>query len=549
VVVAALLALASCSSSGGSGGHAASGASTTTNPATPPTIYQGNRVMTDKGEVVGTIGTGTRSFFGIPFAKPPVGALRWAPPQPATSWSTPRRATAPSNACEQLINTAYGTPRAKVSEDCLYLNVQTPARSTVRRPVLVWFHGGAYTGGMGADYDGSSLARDRKLVVVTVNYRLGVFGFLATRALSDGASTKSSGDYGIEDQRAALEWVHNNIAAFGGDPTQVTIAGQSAGGGSVCAHTISPQSRGLFHAAIMQSGTCAGSEMPTLTDAQRAGDAFAASLGCPGTNAAAAACLRAKPAAQLRDAGGGGSTGGQTALPLGPIVDGHVIPDQPDTLLRSGNFNRVPVIIGYTANEGTIFVFLAYQLKGHPVTAEGYAAAIEQGFRTAAQTPSAILAHYPLDKYRTPSEALAAARTDASVCRINAATELYSSKVPTYAYEFADRTAPFLGPQPPTLHMGVGHGMDLVYLFGSTSIPLIKILPSSLTSAQKKVSASLTGYWSQFAATADPSNAGGVAWKRYATPSDERLVFGTTGPSIQPFSKSQHNCDFWLQPS
>jgi para-nitrobenzyl esterase len=243
------------------------------------------------------------------------------------------------------VNTSFGTPKVGVAEDCLFLNIYTPTTSTAKRPVMVWFHGGGYTGGQGGDYDGRPFVKNHDAIVVTVNYRRGVFGFLATSGLSATESSHTSGNYGIEDQQAALQWIHDNIAEFGGDPKRVTITGQSAGAGSVCFQTVAPKSKGLFSAAILMSGNCAYRATPTpnLQQSESAGDSFAASIGCVGTDAVAAACLRSKPVGELLKAAGGSSTGGATALPLGPIVDGEFVPKDPGILISTGHFNRVPI--------------------------------------------------------------------------------------------------------------------------------------------------------------------------------------------------------------
>jgi para-nitrobenzyl esterase len=531
--------LSACSSDGGN----AAGDSTTTTVDTR--TYEGAQVKTAQGEVVGTVADGSRSFLGIPYAAPPTGDGRWAPPRAAARWDSPRPATSFGAACQQRVNTSFGTPSVGVSEDCLFLNVHAPAVAKGKRPVMVWFHGGGYTGGMGGDYDGRGLARDDDLVVVTVNYRLGVFGFLATSGLTAGSRSASSGNYGIQDQRAALEWVRDNIAGFGGDPSRVAVVGESAGAGSVCVHLLSPESRGLFDTAIMESGSCVGTQ-PTLTldDAEKAGDAFAARLGCTGAGAAVVTCLRAKTADELRDAAGGGSTGGATALPLRPIVDGVVLPDQPKTLLEQGKVNVVPVISGFNSDEGSTFVYLEYELKGNPVTADGYRAAVEKMFVDGTDV-DAVVEHYPTSKYRTPSNALAAARTDQSVCRIMAGTRRFAEAVPTYTYEFADRDTPFLGGKPPTLDMGAGHGFELQYLFGSQGIPLVTTIPTPFDERQKAVARSLIGYWSAFLHDGRPGSGGGPEWPRFRSEGGRRVVFGSDATTVVTVPKDEHQCSFW----
>jgi para-nitrobenzyl esterase len=504
-------------------------------------------VTTDKGVVVGTVADGVRTFLGVPYAAPPTGDRRWASPEPAARWSEPRDATSLGAACQQNANTNFGTLVVPISEDCLFLNVYTPTTGTAGRPVMVWFHGGGYVGGQGGDYDGQFFARDHDAVVVTVNYRLGVFGFLASSALSASSPDETSGNYGIEDQRAALEWVKKNIAAFGGDPKRVTIAGESAGSGSVCVHTMSPESRGLFAAAIMESGTCAARLAPTpkLAEAEAEGDTFASSLGCAGNDTDAAACLREKPAEQVLATVGGDSVTGGATIPLSPIVDGRVLPKEPDVLLKSGKFNRVPVIIGSNSDEGTTFVLINYELEGSPVTADGYGAAIENLMPTA--DVDDVMRLYPLSDYPSPSQALAAARTDAASCPINSAAKMYAGKVPTYAYVFADRNAPFPLGKLPTLTMGAGHGFEMQYLFQSQGIPLVSTTPTQFDAAQQAVSDSLTGYWAEFMAEQAPEKGGGPAWPTFKAANGKRIVFNSDATIVSAGDFDQeHHCDFWL---
>jgi para-nitrobenzyl esterase len=415
---------------------------------------------------------------------------------------------------------------------------------------MVWFHGGAYTGGQGADYDGTTLVADHNMVVVTVNYRLGVFGFLATSALSKGAASKTSGNYGIEDQQAALRWVHKNIAAFGGDPAKVTLAGQSAGGDSVCIHNVSPQSKGLFRGAIEESGTCAFrlSPTPTLKEAETKGDAFAASIGCPGDNAAAAECLRAKSADQLRQAGGGGSTGGPTAVPLGPIVDGRIVPQEPQTLIRTGKFNKTPVIIGNNADEATTTTLLEIQRRGGQFTAADYPGVVQTlATSLGVSNTNAILAAYPVSNYPTSSQAVAAVRTDPTACQINEAAKVYTRQVPTYAYEFAFRNSP---PPVPgsgaTFSLGAGHGLELQYLFAHQPVPLISHNAVTFNAAQQAVADSLTGYWSRFIATGTPDSGNGPTWPSFKPTANNRIVFADSGTAVKTDFENEHHCSLWI---
>jgi carboxylesterase type B len=250
-------------------------------------------VDTDKGAVRGHTADGVIKFLGIPYAAPPVGNLRWKPPAPAHHWKGIRNATKVGSRCSQL-ESSYG-PRVD-AEDCLYLNIYRPRNADESSdesedlPVLFMIHGGAFAIGSGDQHDGALISRTDKIIVVSINYRLGVFGFLSLPSLSAEAPDRSSGNYGMLDWLAALRWTHRNIAAFGGDPENVTIAGESAGGIAVCATLASPLARELFSRAVIQSGSC---DSRTLADSHAAGAGLAASLGCT-IPARAAACMRSK---------------------------------------------------------------------------------------------------------------------------------------------------------------------------------------------------------------------------------------------------------------
>ncbi len=299
-------------------------------------------VRIDGGLVRGADAAGVNSFLGLPYAAPPTGNLRWRPPQPASSWSGVRDATQFGPGCPQALARNPFLPPGTISEDCLNLNVYTPTlRSGSDRPVLVWIHGGGLVQDGGRNYDGTKLAA-AGTVVVTINYRLGALGFLAHPALASRPGG-AAGNYGLMDQQAALRWVQRNIARFGGDPHNVTIAGQSAGGLSVLAQMVSPGARGLFQRAIVQSGTFALNQQP-LAAAEAAGETFAKNVGCPDQTAA---CLRSVPVSDLVSNFG---------VEIPGVVDGSVLTQPIGTALARGQFARVPVINGITHDEELLFV-------------------------------------------------------------------------------------------------------------------------------------------------------------------------------------------------
>src|ERR1700729_906833 len=323
---------------------AASAAGAVASPASGGAGGSNPVVRIDDGLVRGAGVAGVNSFLGLPYAAPPTGNLRWRPPQPAAAWSGGRDATQFGASCPAVTDpqkTPFLRP-GSISEDCLYLNVYTPAAGPgANRPVLVWIHGGGLVQDGARNYDGTKLAADGA-VVVTINYRLGALGFLAHPALASRPGG-AAGNYGLMDQQAALRWVQRNIAQFGGDPRNVTIAGQSAGGLSVLAQLVSPGARGLFQRAIVQSGTFALNQRPLAT-AEAAGETFATAVGCPDQTAA---CLRSVPVSELV---------GKFGVEIPGVVDGSVLTQPIGTALARGQFARVPVINGITHDEELLFV-------------------------------------------------------------------------------------------------------------------------------------------------------------------------------------------------
>jgi para-nitrobenzyl esterase len=314
-----------------------------------------------------------------------------------------------------------------VDEDCLFLNVfvpKPPVSANNRFPVMVFFHGGAFVFGEGSDYDASPLAIQGNVIVVTINYRLGILGYLADSALDTQSSNGASGNYGLADQQFALQWVRQNISAFGGDSEKITIFGESAGGFSVCANVVSPSSAGLFARAITESGPCS-SALPTKSAAEVEGAGIAAALGCSqSSSAAVVSCLRALTVPQILTIQNAitsqNSIGSLTAF--FPNVDGVLIPQEPVMSLLLGKFNRVPLLMGTNHDEGHLFIAVDFDLNSlaGPLTAAEYptaVAAVAEGGSTNPQLvekiTGEILKEYPLSQYSSPDLALSAVFTDA----------------------------------------------------------------------------------------------------------------------------------------
>lgn len=478
-------------------------------------------VATTNGLVRGVATETTHQFLGIPYAAPPVGELRWQPPQRAERWSGVRDASQFGSACAQppaLLN------QASTAEDCLYLNVYAPARRANHNPVMVWFHGGGLTAGSGDLYDPTDLVRDG-VVVVTINYRLGALGFLAHPALADSPGGPS-GNYGLMDQQAALRWVSRNIAGFGGNPGNVTIFGESAGGLSVLSQLVSPGARGLVDRAVVMSGAYALTQ-PSLADAETAGQTFAAAAGCADQSAT---CLRGLPVTTLLASQSDGYV---------PNLDGRVLHRSVGTALDTGQFSRVPIVNGTTLDEWRLFV-AASELAGFPVTAGNYVATIAGTLGVPAEVAAAIAEEYPLSAYPSPAVAMGAVGTDAIfACPALTVNNRASRYVPTFGYEFGDRNAPPLLP-PTSFPQGAAHGYELKYLF---ELPV----GDPLSPQQEQLADSMRGYWTGFAARGVPRTPGAPSWPRFTTATQELLSLVPPRPQVETDFAAVHHCGFWSQ--
>jgi para-nitrobenzyl esterase len=493
---------------------------------------RGPIVVTREGVVRGAAVAGGLAFRGLPFAAPPTGDLRWRPPQPPSPWRGIRDATAFAPSCLQKPNLFQ--PPGPQSEDCLYLNVTTPTlQRHARRPVLVWIHGGGFTQDGALNYDGTKLAAGG-IVVVTINYRLGVLGFLAHPALASRPGGPA-GNYGLMDQQAALRWVERNIVQFGGDPDNVTIAGQSAGGVSVLAQLVSAGARGLFQRAIVQSGAFALNQVP-LASAEAFGETFAAGVGCGDQSAA---CLRAVPAATLVAAFP------EAAIP--GVVDGKVLTEPIGTALAAGRFARVPIIDGVNHNEEWIFVAgLQLAVSGGmfvpaptPTDAATYESAIASVLGVSPARAAAIAAEYPLSAYPAAIVALSVLVSDANfACTALQVDQWTSRRVPTFAYEFDDDTAPqiFAGPKLPPI---ATHSSEIQYLFDQPNARFA----TPLNPTQEALAASMRTAWANFAAHGDPASAA-VPWPSFNAGSAVSSL-ASPQPQVETNFASMHHCSFW----
>lgn len=505
-------------------------ASATAPPAAPaPPIADDAVVRTTEGPLQGRAADDHVVFQGVPYARPPVGELRWRAPRAPQPWSGVREAVRPGPMCPQTYAYPPGSPPTFTgAEDCLTLDVHVPRDATAPLPVMVFLHGGGFTGGGGASYDPRRVSR-QGVIVVTLNYRLGALGFLAHPALSD----PSAGNFGIADQQMALQWVRRNIAAFGGDAGNVTLWGESAGAYSVCAQLASPPARGLFDKAITQSAPCANEFVPRAEAEKRARQA-AADLGCTGrAPRAVVQCLRAVPAERLAALYADRADANHrhlADLPWLPVAGTATVPRQPLDAIRTGTGNPVPMITGDNRDEMRSLILARLGDGLGPVTPQQYPQLIGEFYGADAD---AVLAEYPHTRYESPSVALATVLTDEGRmlgrCRQVVFDQAVSLWAPVYAYEFAEPTGKVVDGFPE----GARHGAEVPYFFDSyyrerTPKPR----------EQARLAETMIGHWTAFARTGDP----GGGW-RPSRPG-QALSFATTG--IGPVDvAATHRCAFW----
>ncbi|HKT46507.1 MAG TPA: carboxylesterase family protein [Candidatus Acidoferrales bacterium] len=484
-----------------------------------------DQVKTDAGVVEGTTAApGVRVFRGVPFAAPPVGDLRWKAPQPVKPWTGVRKAVDFGSRCAQA--PIYSdmifrdNPSQPMSEDCLYLNVWTPAKSSNDKlPVMVWYYGGGFQAGSSSEprYDGENFAK-KGIIVVSANYRLGVFGFFSHPELTKESGHNASGNYGLMDQIAALEWVKRNIAAFGGDPAKVTIAGESAGSLSVSALMASPLAKGLFRGAIGESGaffsTKGGSlAMHPVSETEQVGEKLMTLAG-----AKSLAELRAKSSAELLAA-----VAKDSPFRFWPNIDGYVLPEDVAAIFAAGQQSHVPLLAGWNHDEASFGVVLAKE----PLTSQRFS---DQLHKQYGEQSAEVAKLYP-----------ASTNADARRSAIDLASDLFlvystwqwldtqhkTGQSAVYRYSF-DRTPP-AGPAQKidgvnAAEFGARHACELEYVFGA-----LKSQPNPWQPADFKISDAISSYWANFVKALDPNGPGLPHWPAYAATASASSAHSASG--------------------
>jgi para-nitrobenzyl esterase len=497
-------------------------------------------VHTAQGDIQGAQIAGVTQFRGIPYAKPPVGALRWVAPQAPESWAGVRDGSHFGPACPQAPEViADNGPH---SEDCLLLNVYVPPGAQDKpRPVILWVHGSGTVLGSGSYFDASKLAQATDAVVVTFNYRLGALGWLWTSGMQ---AERKGANFALQDQQAAMRWVQRHIAAFQGDAQRVTLAGQSIGANSVSVHLASPKAAGLFQRAFVASGV----EPPGLATPARVaqtGDGFAVKLGCP-AGAEQMACLRGRSVDDILRVSPTYADIARIGVPWQNFVDGELITQDVFKAVSKGQFNRVPIMVGSTTEEGRGFIPVSYELDGTAMTEAEYKQAIS-GFVGASLQPLMTGLLYPTSKYGAPNLAASQVLTDVFACQANELAQRAADQVPVFMYEFADRQAPAFYVDP-FLDQGAFHASDLLYWFQTPTGGA----PIALSPKQLRLSQQMQRYLKRFAHTGDPgsglsSTDADVAWPRFNAGRKPVLTLLPDASAVSDggvFQKA-HQCGTW----
>ncbi len=523
----------SSSGSGGGGGTGGSGGAR----CNVESSTEAGVVALDSGLVRGTKESSSWVYRGIPYVAPPIGDKRWKPPELAACWDGVKDANTFGAVCPQFDKTAQPIG----NEDCLTLNLWVPDPASAGQgpfPVLFFIHGGGNVQGSSSQiavgtapmYNGLDPSEANKAIVVTINYRLGPLGFMTLPELSQESAWGASGNYGLLDQLAALEWVQRNIAAFGGDPAKVMVFGESAGAVDTITLVASPLSKGLFSAALAQSG---GATSTPLKDAEMAMADRVATSSCASASDRIG-CLRGKTAYELlADLPGiiniGGLSVGSAAGNYGPVIDGHVLPKSTSLIYAAGEHNHMPFALGTNSEELATFMAITVNTEAE------FQAVINQSFGPLAPD---VLAAYPVADYPSPQDALVAVYSDMRfTCpnRMLAVSIAKSQSEPVYRYFFSRRATTPQGEKP------AQHGIELLYVFHTlTDIPLYNPAQADLD-----LSDAMMGYWGRLGATGDPNGAGAVMWPKYDPVKDSYLRLDSPISGGEGVRTAQ--CDAWEQ--
>ena len=494
-------------------------------PAVPPAQPQSVVAHSAAGDIEGGIEGAVAVWRGIPYAAAPVGDLRWRPPQPAARFDGVRQAGVFGASCPQIAESPTQlSPLGPQSEDCLFLNVWAPrsaAGKGGRLPVMVWLHGGGFIAGAGseAQFDGTAFAR-QGVILVTLNYRLGRLGFFAHPALAAEAGAEPQGNYGLMDQIAALRWVRQNIAAFGGDPGNVTLFGESAGAISAVALSTSPMAQGLFHKMIVESAPLRvplrslRDDRPELPSAQTLGRQWAESVGIDGDGAGALAALRALPVERIAPVAASPADIFAIITASGPMADGQMLTEAPAEAYAGGRQMAVPMIVGSNGREDVVWSFEGEKVALVPIT--GLTGAQVLSKIADPEQRRQVAAHY-----RTKGEGDAAMRSDA-FAGASAYFLARAARAPAWLYRF--------DAVPPQVGRVVGqapHGTELFYVFGT--LDHFPYRAGESGKEARKISAAMVRYWTGFARTGRPSVAGASQWPAFAGDRPSMLQIDNSG--------------------
>ena len=497
-------------------------------------------VSTAQGLVVGASvdGLPVCAYKGVPYAAPPVGNMRWRAPQPPPQRKDVLTATAFSPKCAQAKSflDRFEDKKTIRSEDCLYLNVWRPKKSG-KYPVMVWIHGGGLVMGKGSSdlYWGDRMAAQKDVVVVTINYRLSVFGFLALPALSAEDANGSSGNYGLQDQIEALKWVRENIAAFGGDPANVTIFGESAGGWSVCNILASPLAEGLFHRAVMESGGCDATK--TVQEGYADGETFLKRFKCSKDDVLS--CLRFKSAQEILKGEGGipeNVLTGPVKFVWLPKEDGRVLKETPIEALRNGRYNKTPLIVSSNRDEIKLLVMTMPGIRHAPKCV--YKLYVRKVYGD--ETLKSIERLYPYKNYGRSTDAILDALGDMNLgCKCFDAAEaarVFDQPVYYCRFDYDDHKYPH--------YLGAGHSVEIPFVFGSLDRSLGKFILSKKDAIKARpLSDAMMSYWTNFAKAGNPNAHGLLEWPVYKLPTRGRMIFDL--PMRVENANNVEKCEYW----